>query len=148
MKNGLFTSVWNEKDFEENESSLTAPKAGLHPKKVMLCIWWDWKGIVYYEFLPHNQTINSDKYCSQLDRLKAAIDEKRPELANQKSRFHQDKISRLVAYSAKIDTTWLGCPTSLILFIRSCTFHLFRSLQNSLNGKNFDSLEACKNHLE
>jgi len=27
-------------------------------------------------------------------------------------------------------------------------YHLFWSLQNSLNGRNFDSLEACKNHLE
>jgi len=27
-------------------------------------------------------------------------------------------------------------------------YHLFRSLQNSLNGKNFNSLEACKNHLK
>ena len=27
-------------------------------------------------------------------------------------------------------------------------FHLFRSLQNSLNGKNFNSLEHCKRHLE
>jgi histone-lysine N-methyltransferase SETMAR len=27
-------------------------------------------------------------------------------------------------------------------------YHLFRSLQNSLNGKNFTSPEACKNHLE
>ena len=27
-------------------------------------------------------------------------------------------------------------------------FHLFRSLQNSLNGKNFNSLEDCKRHLE
>ena len=27
-------------------------------------------------------------------------------------------------------------------------FHLFRSLQNSLNGKNFSSLEDCKRHLE
>jgi len=35
---------------------------------------------VYYELLPHNQTINSDKYCSQLDRLKATIYEKCPEL--------------------------------------------------------------------
>jgi len=26
-------------------------------------------------------------------------------------------------------------------------YHLFRSLQNSLNRKNFDSLEACKNYL-
>ena len=27
-------------------------------------------------------------------------------------------------------------------------FHLFRCLQNSLNGKNFHSLEDCKRHLE
>jgi len=27
-------------------------------------------------------------------------------------------------------------------------FHLFRSLQNSLIGKNFTSLEDCKKHLE
>ena len=27
-------------------------------------------------------------------------------------------------------------------------FHLFWSLQNSLNGKNFSSLEDCKRHLE
>ena len=27
-------------------------------------------------------------------------------------------------------------------------FHLFRSLQNSLNGKKFNSLEDCKRHLE
>jgi len=27
-------------------------------------------------------------------------------------------------------------------------FHLFQSLQNSLNGNNFKSLEDCKKHLE
>ena len=27
-------------------------------------------------------------------------------------------------------------------------FHLFRSLQNSLDGKKFNSLEDCKRHLE
>ena len=27
-------------------------------------------------------------------------------------------------------------------------FHLFQSLQNSLNGKNFNSLEDCKRHLD
>ena len=56
---------------KRNEPPPTTPKAGLHPKKVMLCIWWDWKGILYYELLLQNQTINSNKYCSQLDQLKA-----------------------------------------------------------------------------
>ena len=63
-----------------NEPPPTTPKASLQPKMVMLCVWWDWKGVLYYELLPENRTINSNKYCSQLDQLKAALDEKWPEL--------------------------------------------------------------------
>ncbi|GFX33490.1 hypothetical protein TNCV_1006511 [Trichonephila clavipes] len=37
------------------------------------------------------QTLNSDIYCQQLDRLKIVIDQKWPELANRRSVvFHQD----------------------------------------------------------
>ena len=32
--------------------------------------------------------------------------------------------------------------------IATSDFHLFWSFQNSLNGKNFHSLEDCKRHLE
>ena len=32
--------------------------------------------------------------------------------------------------------------------IAPSNFRLFQSLQNSLNGKNFNSLEDCKRHLE
>jgi len=35
----------------------TATKAGLHPKKMMLCIWWDIEGIVYYELLSEKPSI-------------------------------------------------------------------------------------------
>ena len=34
------------------------------------------------------------------------------------------------------------------LDIAPSDFHWFQSLQNSLNGKNFNSLEDCKRHLE
>jgi len=82
----------SEKDLgESGMNPLATPKAGLHPKKVMLCVWWDWKGILYYEFLPNNKVINSEKSCSQLDELKTAIEQKRPEIANRKGVvFHQD----------------------------------------------------------
>ena len=76
---------------KRNEPPPTTPEAGLHPKKVTLCIWWDRKGVLYHELLPENQTINSNKYCSQLDQLKAALDEKHLELVNRKCIiFHQD----------------------------------------------------------
>ena len=69
---------------KRNEPPPTTPKASLCPKKAMLYIWRDWKGVLYYELLPENQTINSNKYCSQLDQLKSALDEKHLELSQQK----------------------------------------------------------------
>ena len=70
--------MWYTRDDggKQNEPPLTVPKAGLHPKKMMLCIWWNWKGVLYYELLPESQTTDSNKYRYQLDQLKAAIDEK------------------------------------------------------------------------
>ena len=78
----LYSNVeWKRSWGKWNEPPPTILKASLQPKKVMY-IWWDWKGVLYYELLLENQTINSNKYCSQLDQLKAALDEKHPELVN------------------------------------------------------------------
>lgn len=43
----------------------------------MLSICWDWKGTVFFELLPRNETINSSAYCRQLDELSNAIRKKR-----------------------------------------------------------------------
>ncbi|GFV42015.1 mariner transposase [Trichonephila clavipes] len=41
-----------------------AAQPGLTTRKVLLCIWWDWEGIIYYEFMvPYGQAINSIPYC-------------------------------------------------------------------------------------
>ena len=47
----------------------------------MLCIWWDQKGVLYYELLKPGETINAERYRTQLIRLKRAIAEKRPKHA-------------------------------------------------------------------
>jgi len=47
----------------------------------MLCIWWDQKGLVYYELLKLGEetSITGDRYQLQLIRLSRALREKRPE---------------------------------------------------------------------
>ena len=35
----------------------------------MSCICWGWKGVLYYEHLLDNKTVNFNKYHSQLDQL-------------------------------------------------------------------------------
>ena len=56
-------------------------KPNIHGAKVMLCIWWGQKGVLYYELLKPGETINGERYRTQLIRLKRAIAEKRPEYA-------------------------------------------------------------------
>ena len=73
----------NLKEKDRDPPKVTS-KADLHQKKVMLSIWWDWKGILSYELLPPNKTIddndnnndNNDKdvYCEQLDKFKKKIE--------------------------------------------------------------------------
>ena len=150
----LYNNVeWKRSWGKQNEPPPITPKSCLHAKKVMLCIWWDWKGVLYYELLLENWTIHSNKYCSQLDELKAVLSEKRPEWVNRKRIiFHQDNTRLHVSLMTRQNLLQLGWEVLIhppySPDIAPSHFHLFGSLQNSLNGKNFNSLKDCKRHLK
>ncbi|QQP41339.1 Putative DD34D transposase [Caligus rogercresseyi] len=96
----------------------------------------------HYELLQYGQTLNSTIYCKQLDRLKQAIDQKRPELTNRKGDvFHQDNarpqtslITRFIASTCSPD-------------IASSNYHLFPSMANALGGVKLNLKEACEKWL-
>ena len=99
----------------------------------MLSVWLDWKGVIFFELLPRNQTINSDVYCRQLNKLNAAVKEKRPELVNHKGViFHHDNATphtSLVTRQKLLGLGWelmLHPPYSPDLV--PSDYYLFRSL--------------------
>ena len=51
---------------DSGEPTISTPKCNLHCNKVMLCIWWDIKGVLHYELLKPGQTITADRYHQQL----------------------------------------------------------------------------------
>ena len=55
--------------FSVGQTATVTPKHDLHPKKVMLSVWWGIKGIIYWELLPDGCTVTADLYCQQLDRV-------------------------------------------------------------------------------
>ena len=116
----------------------------------MLSIWWDWKGVVFLELLPRNETINLDVYCRQLNKLNAEVKEKLPKLVNRKGViFHHENATpyKSLATRKKLRLCWevmLHPPYSPDL--ATSDYYLFQSLQNSLNGKTFND-EAVKSHL-
>lgn len=139
---------WSRRD----DSPQTTSKAELHQRKVMLSVWWDWKGVVFFELLPRNQTINSDVYCRQLDSLNESVIQKRPELVNRKGVvFHHDNArphTSLATRQKLLELGWDLLPhPAYSPDLAPSDFHLFRSLQNSLRGITFDSDEAVNQHL-
>ena len=118
----------------------------------MLSVWWDWKGVIFFELLLRNQTNYLDLYCRQLNKLNAAVKEKRPELVNCKGViFHYDNATPHTSLATRQKLLRLGWEVMLhppySPDLAPSDYYIFRSLQNSSNGKTFNDDEAVKSHL-
>ena len=69
----------NKSYVKAGQPAKSTAKPNILGAKVMLCIWWDQKGVLYYELLKPSETINRERYRTQLIRFKRAIAKKRPE---------------------------------------------------------------------
>ena len=67
---------------KSGEAAQTVATPGVTARKILLCVGWVWQGIIHYELLSYGQTLNSDRYCQQLDRLNAVLMQKRSSLIN------------------------------------------------------------------
>ena len=94
----------HEKSYvKRGQPAKSTAKPNIHGAKVMLFIWWDQKGVLYYELLKPSETINGERYRTQLICLKRAIAEKRPEYATRYEAiiFHHDNAQPHVAIPVK-----------------------------------------------
>ncbi|GFX17188.1 mariner Mos1 transposase [Trichonephila clavipes] len=138
MRNEPHTTILCEND--RGQSAWKQLKLGITARKLLLCIWWDWKGIIYYELLVCGQTLNSDLYCQQLDRLKLAIDQKQPEMTNRRGAvFHQDNARPYTCVVTHQKLWELSCEVlmhpSYNPDLALSDYHLFLALQNFLSDQ-------------
>lgn len=150
----VYDNVQRKRSWSKSgETSQRISKPDTHQKKVMLSIWWDYKGIIYYELLPSNRTIDSNVYCKQLSKLNECLQQKRPELINRaRVVFHHDNArphTSLVTRQKLLELGWDLLPhPSYSPDIAPTDYHLFLSLQNSLAGKTFASDDIIKTYLD
>ncbi|KAK6767032.1 hypothetical protein RB195_026354 [Necator americanus] len=125
-------------------------KQDLHPKKTMICVWWDWEGLVHWEMLEKNKTVEKNLYIAQLHRVKEAIQLKRPHrrgqviLLHDNARPHTANIVK--AALQELDWEVLQHPP-YSPDLAPTDYHLFRSLSNQMRGVTFDNNEDLENWL-
>ena len=100
-----------------------------------------------------NETINSKKYCSQLDILKAEVEGKLPGLANLHGLiFHQDNARLHVSVNTLQTLKGFGRdilkPPPYSPDMAPTYDYLFRLMEHSLRGRHFGNLNDIRNHLE
>lgn len=135
------------------QKPIPTSKAGLHPRRIMMSVWWDYRGVIYYELLPQNEMITGNIYCHQLERLKAELEKVRPGLINRNNVIIQQDNAR--PHTSKLtlqklrDLDWEVLPhPAYSPDIAPSDYHLFRSLQNYLIGKEFVKEENIKSALD
>ena len=91
--------------------------------------------MVFFELLPRNQTSNSDVYCYQLNKLNAAVKEKRPEFVNREGViFHDDNATTHTSLATRQKLLRLGWEVSSTCFKDCYDYIEFRC--NNMNKCN------------
>lgn len=135
------------------EAGPSQPKRNIHANKVMLSIWWDMKGVVYYELLQPSETVTGEVYRRQLIRLKRAVQENRPEWEHRHSKLilQQDNAK---PHTSRVVKTYLDGQNWEVLAhppyspdIAPSDYYLFRSMQSALQDVRFTSYDSIRNWL-
>jgi [histone H3]-lysine36 N-dimethyltransferase SETMAR len=139
---------------KRGEPSTSTAKQNIHGSKLMLCIWWDQKGVIYFELLKPNETISGDRYRTQLMHLSRALKEKRPEYERRHDKviLQHDNARPHCARNVKsyLETLkWEVLPhPPYSPDIAPSDYHLFRSMTHSLSEQRFTSYEDTKKWID
>lgn len=94
--------------------------------------------------------IHPERYCQQFDKLKEALQIKRPVLVSQKGIvFHQDNVRPYVTLKPiqelnEFEREILTHPPYCLDILAPPDYHLFQCLQNHLQGKRLNTFEEVK----
>lgn len=141
----------------KQQSKQWVKKGGRPPKKfktqmsagkVLLTAFWDCKGVVYQEYLPHGETVNAARYLDTLENLRKALRIKRPGLLSKgvllihdNARPHSAKITQ--AFLKQLGWEVLSHPPHSPDLAPS-DYHLFPFLKVALGGRRFHTDEEVK----
>ena len=116
--------------------------------KVMLVVFFDWHGVIHYEFIPRGQTVNNEFYVAVLKLLREAVRRKRPQLwMNQSWVLHHNNAP---AHSFLVRNILVKNEVTVVPQppyspdLAPADFFLFPKLKSTLKGHHFDAFDEIQ----
>ena len=151
MKNGSVTATLTP----QNSGSVyvNPPKPTLKKwfgPKVMLCVWWNFEGVIHSDYVPIGRAVVADLYSQQLERVHEILRRRYPALVNRYRVILQQGNAR--PHTAGTIMTKIQDFGGIELLphpayrpdLAPSGYHLFRSMAHSLRGRNFENIEAVE----
>ena len=117
-------------------------------------VFFDWHGVMHYEFVPRGKTVNKEFYVAVLKCLWEAVRQKRPQFwRNQSCVLHHDNTP---AHSSFLVHNFLAKNEATVVpqppyspGLAPADFFLFPMLKSTLKGRCFDTFdEIQKNSMK
>jgi len=114
--------------------------------KVLLDVFFDWKGTVHHDFVPRSQMVNELSYQQVLARLRDAVRRKRPELWENQNSPRQCTGSSVAPHpQLPGKASDIRCtPSTLFSGLAPADFFLFPKLKTTLKGRRFQTIEEIQ----
>jgi len=119
-------------------------------KKVMLCVWWNYQGIVHFELLRDGLAVNATLYTQQLERVHEVLRTRYPGLVNRNQVLlqhdnapaHRAKMTK--AKIQELDGIEVLPHPAYSPDLAPSDYGLFRSMAHFLRGRRFDNFDAVE----
>lgn len=122
-------------------------------KKVMLCLWWNFEGPVYWELISDGRGITAELFAAQLERVYAALSEKYPALVNRTRVLLQ--MDNAPPHTASLTKKKIAELEGIELLphpayspdLAPSDYYIFRALAHFLRKRQFNNLQDVENGI-
>lgn len=149
-----FTPETKQQSREWRHSTSPKPKKFKQTQsagKVMTTVFWDRKGLLLIDFLPHGKTVNSDRYCNTLRKLRRVIqNRRRGRLSSGVRLLHDNARPHVSRQTQELLTNfdWTIVPhPPYSPDLAPSDYHLFPKLKEHLGGQRFSTDDEVKEEV-
>ncbi|XP_035742750.1 histone-lysine N-methyltransferase SETMAR-like [Vespa mandarinia] len=139
---------WHDRD----EACVHIPRLSLHPRKILITVWWNVTGKIHYSFLRTEMTITAEKYCQYIEEMHEKLKIIRPSLVNRHGPIllhdnarSQTSYKTIAKFNELKYEIFQHPPYSPDL--SPIDFHLFKHLELFLRAKQYENEDSVKNAI-